>query len=74
MTTSQTRLIAGFKLLGMRLSADDLSFASTGFNDTMNEETMNIAKAFMRALKEENLVNQWKVQSFYESFERRKLG
>ena len=57
MTTSQTRLIAGFKLLGIRLSVDDLSNSSTGFNDAMNEETMNISKAFIRALREENLIN-----------------
>lgn len=55
--------MAGFKLLGLRLSADDLSAANTGFNNALNEDNENIVKAFVRALQEEALVNQMKVPS-----------
>ena len=57
MTTGTQRLVAGFKLLGMRLSADDLSNSGIGFNNQLNEDQENVTKAFLRCLREENLVN-----------------
>lgn len=55
---SSQLLLAGFRMLSMRLSPDDIEYASSGFNAKTNEDDENIFKAFLRALSEECLVNK----------------